>query len=205
MLHTKVTITSALTQNAIDLVRLSRLARNEGNPDDEVRWSIGVHLMISLALEGLANELGEAIYDKWTWKKLEKTDTPLKLRFISGYGGRTSFDPSREPLQFISELKRTRDQIAHPKPQHAGDEVIVRSKGGEVSRNVSHETNLQDGDTVFVGLGKLLDQYTYEKATTVTQNAITAMQTLRDHLEMSGFDWLDSREQELKQITNGAP
>lgn len=205
MLHTKVTITSALTQNAIDLVRLSRLARNEGNPDDEVRWSIGVHLMISLALEGLANELGEVIYDKWTWEKLEKTDTLLKLRFISGYGGRTSFDPSRPPLQFISELNKTRDRIAHPKPQLAGDEVIVRSKAGEVSRNVSHETKLRDGDTVFVGLGKLLDKYTYEKAATATQNAIAAMQKLRDHLEMSGFDWLDSREQELKQITNGAP
>ena len=200
----KVTITSGLIQNAIDLVRLSRIAHNDGKPDDEVRWSIGAHLMISLALEGLANELGEAIYDKWTWERLEKTDTPLKLRFLSGFGGRTPFDPAREPLQFISELKKTRDRIAHPKPQDAGDEVIVRSKAGDVSRNVSRDTKLRNGDTIFLALGKLLDRYTFEKAATATQNAITAMRTLRDHLEMSGFDWLDSKEQELKQVTNEA-
>ena len=86
----------------------------------------------------------------------------------------------------------------------AGDEVIVRSKAGDVSRNVSRDTKLRDGDTIFLALGKLLDRYTFEKAATATQNAITAMRTLRDHLEMSGFDWLDSKEQELKQVTNEA-
>jgi hypothetical protein len=200
----KVTITGALVQNAIDLVRLSREARHAGNPDDEVRWSIGAHLMISLALEGLANELGEAVYDTWTWERLEKTDTPLKLRFLSGFGGRTPFEPSSEPLQFISELKRTRDRLAHPKPQAAGDEIIVRSKAGEVRRNVPHETQLQDGDTIFLGLGKLLDTYNFAKAAAATQSAITAMRTLRDHLEMSALDWLDTREDELKQVINDA-
>jgi hypothetical protein len=200
----KVTITELLFRNAVDLVRLARIANNDGEPYDEVRWSIAAHLMSALALEGLANEIGEANYDKWTWERLEKADTPLKVRFLSGLGGRRPFDPSREPLQFISELKRTRDWIAHPKPLNPGDEIIVRSKAREISRNVSEDTKMMDGNTIFLGLGKLLDLFSFKKAATATLKAISAMRGLRDHLGLPRFDWLDALEHELKQVTSDA-
>jgi hypothetical protein len=196
----KITITGGLIRNAIDLVRFSHIAHAKGNPDDEVRWSIGAHLMIAIALEGLANEVGETIVDTRTWKELRRASTPEKWRILSHFGGRVELDPKNEPLKSVSELMSLRHGIAHPKQLEGGQEVIVRSSVGRVQRNVPLDTRLEQGDTVFIALGELLDTYTSANAVNATQRALRAMKTLRDHFELANLDWIDDREKELQQL-----
>jgi hypothetical protein len=195
----KATITGWLILNAIDYVRRANDANTQNLPDDEVRFSIGAHLMIALAIEGISNEVGEALFDAWTWERLEKNETVLKWRLLSGLGGRKAFDPGKEPLQSVRHLATVRNEIAHPKVRDGGDEIIVRSKTGDVRRNVPDDEKLNDGDTVYFALGKLLDKYNSKAAAEGTRRGIAAIKKLRDHLEMSGLDWIERTERDFEE------
>jgi hypothetical protein len=198
----KTTITGWLVLNAIDHINDAYSANRENLPDDEVRFSVGAHLMIALAIEGIGNEVANVALDTWTRDRLEKTETPLKWRILSGVAGRTPFDPGKEPLQTVQHLVTLRNEIAHPKIQEGGDEIIVRSKTGKIVRNVPDDRRLEDGDTVYLALGKLLDTYNCKTAAQATQRAITAMKKLRDHLEISRLDWIDEVERKLQDTLN---
>jgi hypothetical protein len=121
----KIAILSMLIRNAIEYVREAQVAHDNGRLDEEVRCSIGAQLMLALAVEGIGNEIAERMLDSWSWKRLEKSDTPFKWRFLSGFQGRKAFDPETEPLQTVQRLLSIRNRIAHPKIEDLGEEICV--------------------------------------------------------------------------------
>jgi hypothetical protein len=83
----KAYINQLLFQNAAQFVDLAFKASGEMAVHDEVRFSIGAHVMSALVLEGIANEIGETVLSTWEWKKFEKIDTSLKWLYISKLQG----------------------------------------------------------------------------------------------------------------------
>lgn len=193
----RATISRALVLNAIDYVKQAQAACANARPDEEIRFSLGAHLMLALAMEGVANEIGEATFDKWSWDRLEKSDTPLKWRLVSSFDGRSPFAPDKEPLQTIQHLSRIRNRIAHPKPEPLGDETIVTTKTGELKRHVKDEYKLQDGDNIYVGYGKRLDAFNAQTSSESTTKAIRAIKLMRDHMNADGLEWLEGAERLL--------
>src|SRR5436309_1913310 len=116
----KTSIAGILVANAIDYVEKARTAQDAHLVPEEVHSAIGAHLMIAIAIEGIGNEIGEIAFESWQWKRLERSDTPLKWYFISGVGKRTPFDPSQEPLQTVRHLASIRNRLAHPKIEDLG-------------------------------------------------------------------------------------
>jgi len=99
----KTTIASVLINNAIEFVKNAHHFNIDNQPDDEVRNSIGAHLMIALAIEGIGNEVEEIVFDSWQWLRIEKMDTPLKWYLISGLYGKKAFEPNKEPKRKTNE------------------------------------------------------------------------------------------------------
>ena len=195
----KNVLSSSLLGIAIDFVHRARAANAEGRLDQEVEFSIGAQLMIALAIEGVGNGIGEVWFDSWTWDRLEKSDTPLKWRLLSGIESREPFDPGSEPLQTVQRLSTIRNRIAHPKLEDLGTELIIRSEDGEIHRNVDPHSPVIGGDTIILGVGKLLDEgFNAKSSHELTRKAIEAIQAIRQHLAISGFDWIDHYEKKLK-------
>jgi len=193
----KTTIASILVRNAIEYFQQAQLAKTEMRPDDEMRFSISAHLMIALTIEGIGNEVGEVVFEAWVWNRLEKYDTPLKWHFISSFGGRKPFDPGAEPLQTVQRLTFIRNRLAHPKIENFGDEIIVRSENGNIHRNVGLDHLVKAGDFVMVGIGKLLDEFNAKTSLEAIKKALAAIKMLRDHLTLSGLDWIEGMEKDL--------
>jgi hypothetical protein len=193
----KTSIAGILVRNAIEYVQRARLAHDERRPDEEVRLCIGANLMIALAIEGIGNEVGEAAFDTWQWRRLEKSDTPLKWYLLSGVGGRRAFEPNKEPLQTVQRLASIRNRIAHPKTEDLGDEMILRTKHGELRRRVSPDHVVEDGDWILLGLGKLIDEFSCKTTPEAVRTGIRAIRMLRQHLNVSGLDWVDEMEAKL--------
>src|SRR5262249_48523474 len=126
-----------LIMHSIDALTRARASKRENYPDQEMRHAVAAYLMIALTIEGIGNEIGEAIFGTWEWDRIEKVDTPLKWYLISSAQARTPFDPGGEPLQTVQLLASIRNRIAHPKTIDMGDEIIVRSADGSLRRNVS--------------------------------------------------------------------
>lgn len=188
----KTTISFLLLHNAIEYVQHAQSARNDGRLDEEVRFSIGAQLMAALTIEGIGNEVGEAVFDKWTWRRLEKVEIPLKWHFISGSKGGAPFKPSSEPLQTIQRLSSIRNRIAHPKLQELGTEFIVRSKDGVIKRKVSPDSKVEAGDFLMCGFGKLFDDgFNAPSSRELTGKAISAIKMLQNHLPITGLEWIE--------------
>lgn len=200
----KTTISSVLINNAIEFVKDARISHNSNQPDDELRKSIGAHLMIALAIEGIGNEVGEIVFDNWEWSRIEKTDTPLKWYLISGTFGKKSFEPSKEPLQTIQRLHSIRNRIAHPKIIDLGNEIIIRTRNGKLLRNVKPEYVLKDGDHIWAGVGKLLDEFNYETSINIVKKSLIAIKKLRGHLSITGLEWIDHFEKNINKIKKTA-
>ena len=198
---TKVQITPLLVANAIYHLHLAHDFHGQKSPIEEIQHSLGAFLMISLAVEGIANEAGEVTFDKWTWKKLERSEPALKWKILSGAAGRKPFSHGQEPLQTIIELTTIRNSIAHPKPIQGGDEIIIRPMDGSLKRNVSVDQELCEGDTIHLGLGSLLDDYNFTHSVKLVHRGIRAIKRLSDHLELCGIEWIDKKDKELTEAT----
>lgn len=196
----KTTIVSVLISNAIEYVRKAKSAKKKSRPDEEVRNSIGAHLMIALAIEGIANEVGEAAFDKWHWSRIEKCDTPLKWYILFGFFGNKLLKQSEEPLQIIQKVTTIRNKIAHPKVIDLGDEIIIRSKKGKLNRNVPPDYILKNGDTIWSGLGKLVDEFNYKNTFEIVQKSFYAIKELRKQLSIEGLEWIDAMETKLDKV-----
>lgn len=193
----KTTIAGFLVRNAIEYVERAQAAHSDSHPDQEARFSIGAHLMIALAIEGIGNEVAEVAFDTWSWSRIEKCDTPLKWYLLSGFGGRKTFNPGKEPLQTVQRLTFIRNRLAHPKIEDLGSEIIIRSKDGEIRRNVGLDENIKAGDFVILGFGKLIDEFNVRSAIDATKKGIEAIKTLRQHLAISGLDWINDMEKDF--------
>ena len=58
----KTTISGVLVGNAIDYVSQAREAAQLNHPDKEISLCISAHVMIAIALEGIANEIGDVVF-----------------------------------------------------------------------------------------------------------------------------------------------
>ena len=188
----KYSISLFLMEQAKQCLDLAIIARKESNIDEEVRLGINLHLLLGVTLEGVINEIGEQLLDKWTWTELEKASTPLKWRIISGM--KKVFEPSKEPLQTIIKLQKIRNKIAHPKPENMDGKVIMKSNDGKIKRNVKGEDKLpEDGCTFFLGIGKLLDEFNVNKSLSHYIKALKAIIEIKELFKIEyRLDWSDS-------------
>jgi hypothetical protein len=155
----KAYISGLLFENAVQYVDLAFRASSEGKVDDEVRSSLGAHVMAALVVEGAGNEVGETVFATGLWERIERIDPILKWFFVSAMAGPEAFASGKEPLQTVQDLHRIRSKIVHPKAMKLEDELIVRQGNGLIRRNASLNDKLAHGDTIFIGYGRLLDEF----------------------------------------------
>ena len=195
----KVSISAYLMRQVQDCLHLAIKARKEGQIHVEIRLSINIFLLLGITTEGIINEYGEMLFDKWTWEGMEKSTTPLKWRLISDL----KFDPTSEPLLTIKEVHRLRNKIAHPKPvQHETDIIIAGKNGLLVSPD--DEDVLPEGDiNVYIGCKKLLMEFNARNALTKTRNVLKALIQLKSLFDIKDDlnKWPEEILSEIKSIT----
>ena len=197
----KGSISKLLMTQAKESLLSSIDARDELKIDVEVRLSINVHLLLGISLEGIINEIGEEIMDKWTWEELEKGSTPLKWGIVSGL--KKGFVPSEEPLQTIQKIQKIRNKIAHPKLENQGDEGIAISQKKDISILTKDDDKLPEGDfNLYYGYKKLIYEYNAREALCnmiKVIEAINKIKKLHRSIEKK-FQWSDELYEELKDI-----
>ncbi|MFN0158272.1 MAG: hypothetical protein ACKVRP_09410 [Bacteroidota bacterium] len=197
----KTTIASVLVRNAIEHVSRSFAASTQTDIQEEVCNSIGAHLNIALAIEGIGNEIGDACIGASLWNRIEKSDTLVKWYLLSTVEGRRPFAIGEEPLQTIHHLLTVRNRIAHPKVEDFGDEVIIQTQNGTILRSPPSDYVLQEGDKIHVGFGKLSDEFNLKTSIAAVGKGIAAIMKLRNHLSISGLGWIDQMDKKLMTIS----
>jgi len=196
------TISSIVIRNAIEYVYKARAANRSKRPDKEVCYSIGAHLMIAIAIEGIGNEIGEAAFGKDKWNRLERRRTVYKWRLLSEINKNKPFSLNKEPLLTVDYINSVRNRIAHPKVVDLGDEIIIRSKNRVLRRNPQPNYILKEGDTLFVGVTKLLTEFNYRTSFDAIRKSISAIRVLREHITVTGLDWIDDMEKKFLRRTS---
>ena len=93
-----------------------------------------------------------------------------------------------------------RNLIAHPKPMHGGNNVIVSRKGGSLVFDTNGTTSLREGDTLYMGYGDILKEFRTEKAFEVVGRAYKALEELRKRTNYEGLPWLHTIEEQYPWI-----
>jgi hypothetical protein len=186
----KIYLTKLLFLNASELAAQALEAHRQGLVEKEIRLGIAAHLMAFSSLEAAINEIGENGLEKPLWDCAEKLDTLAKWVIFPRLAGGAQFDPGKEPLQTIEHLKPVRNAIAHPKGRQ-GSDVILGHKDGRLQRDALPETTLADGDRVYLGGGKLLDEFNADTAQDLVNRTCNALRQLRIATSYEGMDWLD--------------
>ncbi|MEZ6130056.1 MAG: hypothetical protein R3C59_15335 [Planctomycetaceae bacterium] len=198
------TISAILLKSALQFTTDATVAEGEAKPDKEMQSSLLAHLTMAIALEGLANDLSHAFFDKETYRDIErKCDTVLKWRLLTSQDGHSPLDKGKPHLQVVAELQSIRNNdLVHPKPFDMGNEIIIRSTNGNIQRNAPLDQKLSDGDEIHVSLGKLLDKFNAK----ITRRRLVALFDasiyLRDHLSADGLDWLNDQRVAAIKIKN---
>lgn len=196
----KAYLTALLFKNALEYVDLAFKSNSDGMIEDEVRFSLGAHLMAALTLEGAINEIGESISTGSIWDKFEKIDTTLKWFFVPTLAGKEALSPGKDPLQTVQDLQRARNKIVHPKAIDWGNDIIIRDKSGSIKRNVALEDKVADGDTIFVGYGKLLAEFNISTARQAVRRTYSALNEIKNHTNYSKFEWLTGFPEEVQWL-----
>lgn len=186
----KMTISSILMDNAINYTSREREASEDNYPLREIPQCISAQIMAAIALEGIANEIGDAIYAPSFLNHFERASTLMKWYTLSSFDGRTPFILGKEPLQTVQSLAPVRNRIAHPKVENFGDDIIIRSGSGQLLRDVGLDHIVQPGDHIMIGAGGLLEQFNYRSTKTSLVKAIKSIDTLRLHLSVKGLEWV---------------
>ncbi len=118
----------------------------------------------ALALEALANAIGERLWQKEDWEDLETCNPTVKLRLIAEKLG-VSYSTDQNPWKTIKWLIRFRNQIAHSKPE----KITVRKRIGITKKQI-HEVDCPES--------KLEQQITIENAS----QALKAVNDLKNLL-----------------------
>jgi len=187
-------------EQAYESLALAIDANKENKVSREVQLSININLLLGIAMEGVINELSESLLDKWTYKQLEKATTPLKWKIISSLKN-NGFTADKEPLQTIINLKKIRDEIAHPKSENQGNDVIIASKETrEINPKDDYVLPTQDFE-VYIGFGELKEKYNAKKSLEYMRKAMVGTKQIRDLFGLTKmFSWIDSLENRLKQV-----
>jgi hypothetical protein len=194
----KQTISRILLQHALDFLGRAEEAANEKRAVDEISACIGAHLMIAITVEGIANELGAAVFGGALLDHFDRADTVMKWYLLSGFDGRVAFDFGQEPLQTIQMVVSMRNRIAHPKVENFGDEVMIRTSSGELLRNVSLDHPVQAGDQIIYAAGEHLKKFNHADTKRRIQKCILAVDALSRHLAVTGLEWTEQVLAELK-------
>lgn len=189
----KFYLTAVLFKNASELASRAREANAQGRVEKEIRLSIDAHLMAALCLEAAINEFGEKRLEKRLWESTDKLDLTAKWAIISRLASGAQFDPGREPLQTVADLQKVRNRIAHPKGMQQESNVILRHKDGALEHNVSLESPVAGGDTVYVGYGKPLYKFNAKAANQFVNRTRKALQQLKDATSYEGLEWLEGK------------
>jgi len=195
----KASITKILFLQSIECV-LNAINENKVNRvDKEIQYSLNSSLLLGLVLEGFINEIGEIKLDKFTWKELEKSSTPLKWRIISSLV--KGFPPNEEPLQTIIKLQKKRNNIAHPKLFNAENDIII-SNSQILKMNPSDDFELPNIDfNIYVGYQKLLNEYNSKDAYENLKKAFSAINNIIDLFQMRNhFEWINEIDKEIKEL-----
>lgn len=195
----KTTIVCMLIQNSFEYAKKSKYANKKKQPDKEVRYSIGAHLMVAIAIEGIVNEIGEVILGKLNWDKIERKPTLDKWQKLSGANDKIPFVRNKEPLLTVKRVTDIRNSIAHPKVIDFGNDIIVRSKNGILKKNVNPSYKINEGDKIWLGYADILNQFNYKTAFNIITKSISAIKKLRNHLSVSGLQWLETIEKDISK------
>lgn len=83
-----------------------------------------------------------------------------------------------------------RNAIAHPKGRQ-GSDVILGHKDGRLERDARPEITLAHADRVYLGGGKLLDEFNANTAQDLVNRTSNALRQLRLATSYKGMDWLE--------------
>ncbi|MGI5211611.1 hypothetical protein [Plantactinospora sp. CA-290183] len=186
----KQTISGILVGNATDCLRRARAAADTNFPNQEISECIGAQLMIAMTLEGTANEIGDIAFGRAFLGHFERASVVLKWHLLSSLDGRQPFDLSKEPPQTVQLLMQVRNQLAHPKVENFGDEIMLRTRTGDLLRNVSLDHKVQDGDHIIYGAGELLRKFNYLDTKARVVRSLEAVDALCVHLSLKGLQWV---------------
>jgi len=192
-------LTLLLINQALDSLRNSEEAKQSNRLDKEVQESVNNSLLLGLILEGLINEIGYKTLDSWTWKKLERSSTPLKWRIISGL--KKGFEPGQETLQTITKIKKLRDEIAHPKKIDLGNDVYLISDKGKIKINPPDDYVLPtENFNIYFGFGTLYEKFNFENSLKNTEKVFDTITEIVELFEMKvDYGWV----YEIKKEING--
>jgi hypothetical protein len=85
----------------------------------------------ALAVEALANAIGDRLWQNEDWKDFETCSPIVKLRLIAEKLD-TSYSSNQQPWETINWLIKFRNQIAHSKPQ----KITIRKRIGQTKRKI---------------------------------------------------------------------
>ena len=193
----KVNITGFFLKTAYEFVKLAHVARVEGLIEKEIRVSITVHLLSGISLESAINEIAQNSLPAQEFEKLEKADTYTKWSTIPKLLGAPDFAKGVDPLQSVQELKKTRNLIAHPKQWESGVDLMIRHTDGILEHNVPLDRKLQNGDMLYLGFGKIRNEFNAHSAQRSADRAHEAILKLRDAVDYKGFIWLSDLSLEM--------
>lgn len=171
-------------------------ARNwnkEKNYDQEVARCIISQMLMGIALESCANELGDSVFPDNVWKNLERIDTKTKWWLISGHGGKQPFDYGAEPMQTVHALMRVRDQLVHPKVYDAGDELVLLIDG-IYERHVPPDRLMPVGATLASATRLLHEDKAFNVAATeeLWRRGVQAIMAMKKHTGTELFSWAET-------------
>lgn len=199
-MHHKTTITNLIMEQAYDNLILAIEAYNENKISKEVQLSININLLLGVAMEGVINELSESVLDKWTYKELERSTTPLKWRIVSSLKP-NGFTPGKEPLQTIINLHNLRNEIAHPKTKQQNNDLII-SSSEILKRNPEDDYVLPEGDfEIYIGFDELHTKFNARNSFHNIKKAVTAVKEIKSLFDSKEiFTWVDSLENRLQKL-----
>jgi hypothetical protein len=174
----KASITKFLLEKAkLDL--LSGIEAHKNNLiEEEIQTGININLLLGIAIEGIANDIGENIMGN-EWKDIEKSSILTKWIIIFKLKGK-EVDKGRMPLQTFNKLISLRNTIAHPKSELIENDMILISDGQWV-RNPPDDYILPDNDiAVYIGYGKRLEKFNISNA---LKNMKDVLESLKDVME----------------------
>jgi len=71
-------------------------------------------------------------------------------------------------------------------------------------RNVKPDCVLKEGDHIWAGVGKLLDEFSFKTSFEIVKKSIFAIKKLRKQLSITGLEWVDDFEKIINKISKTA-
>lgn len=79
----------------------------------------------------------------------------------------------------------------HPKSIKVELDIIVCHKDGSLEYNVPDDKVVQEGDSLYLGFGDLLKEFSAEKTHKAIKQTYEALRILRELTIYKGLDWLE--------------